>query len=198
MDWGPPGSSVHGILLARILEWVAISFSRGSSRPRELGFPALQAGSLPSEPPGKPRQTFVTNINSECLRSWHSHIGPRESWPFSDGIPQTSRGLAKCWLLGLRLPPAGRTDLEAACCAGSPPPRTLRSSHGSTSCPALRPGPHSTPALPLPAVPTWQCSWLRLKWKPDPPSSLLSQHRWIARICCQVGTEAPSSDFQAE
>ena len=30
----PPGSSVHGILKARILEWVAISFSRGSSQPR--------------------------------------------------------------------------------------------------------------------------------------------------------------------
>ena len=30
----PPGSSVHGILQARILEWVAISFSKGSSRPR--------------------------------------------------------------------------------------------------------------------------------------------------------------------
>ena len=31
----PPGSSVHGIFQARILEWVAISFSRGSSRPRD-------------------------------------------------------------------------------------------------------------------------------------------------------------------
>ena len=31
----PPGSSVHGILQARILEWVAISFSRGSSQPRD-------------------------------------------------------------------------------------------------------------------------------------------------------------------
>ena len=35
MDYSPPGSSVHGILQARILEWVAISFSRGSSRPRD-------------------------------------------------------------------------------------------------------------------------------------------------------------------
>ena len=31
MDWTLPGSSVHGILQTRILEWVAISFSRGSS-----------------------------------------------------------------------------------------------------------------------------------------------------------------------
>ena len=35
IDCSPPGSSVHGILQARMLEWVAISFSRGSSRPRD-------------------------------------------------------------------------------------------------------------------------------------------------------------------
>ena len=35
VDCSPPGSSIHGILQARILEWVAISFSRGSSRPRD-------------------------------------------------------------------------------------------------------------------------------------------------------------------
>ena len=35
MGCSPPGSSVHRISLARILEWVAISFSRGSSRPRD-------------------------------------------------------------------------------------------------------------------------------------------------------------------
>ena len=34
-DCGPPGSSVHVILQARILEWVAISYSKGSSQPRE-------------------------------------------------------------------------------------------------------------------------------------------------------------------
>ena len=35
MDCSPPGSSVHGIFQARILKWVAISFSRGSSQPRD-------------------------------------------------------------------------------------------------------------------------------------------------------------------
>ena len=35
MDCSPPGSSVHGILQARIPEWVAIPFSRGSSQPRD-------------------------------------------------------------------------------------------------------------------------------------------------------------------
>ena len=35
VDCTPPGSSIHGILQARILEWVAISSSRGSSQPRD-------------------------------------------------------------------------------------------------------------------------------------------------------------------
>ena len=35
MDCSPPGSSVHGIFQARVLEWVAISFSRGSSQPKD-------------------------------------------------------------------------------------------------------------------------------------------------------------------
>ena len=35
MDCSPPGSSVHGIFQARVLEWVTISFSRGSSHPRD-------------------------------------------------------------------------------------------------------------------------------------------------------------------
>ena len=54
MDCDPPGSSVHGILQARILEWVAISFSRGSPPPRdEPRSPALQADASPSELLGK-------------------------------------------------------------------------------------------------------------------------------------------------
>ena len=49
----PPGSSIHGIFQARKLEWVAIFFSRRSSRPRDwTQSPALQAYFLPSEPPG--------------------------------------------------------------------------------------------------------------------------------------------------
>ena len=53
-----PGSSLHGILQARVLELVAISFSRGSSQPRDqtclLCLLHWQAGSLPLAPPGKP------------------------------------------------------------------------------------------------------------------------------------------------
>ena len=55
MDCSLPGSSLYGILQARVLEWGAISFSRDLPNPGiEPGSPALQADSLPSEPPGKP------------------------------------------------------------------------------------------------------------------------------------------------
>ena len=56
MDCSLPGPSIHGILQARILQWVAISFSRGSSYPGiEPRSPSLQADALTSEPPGKPK-----------------------------------------------------------------------------------------------------------------------------------------------
>ena len=44
MDCSPPGSSVHEIFQARILEWVAISFSRGSSQPRDWTRVSCTAG----------------------------------------------------------------------------------------------------------------------------------------------------------
>ena len=59
MDCSPPGSSVHGILQARILEWVAMPSSRGSFpiqgwNPGLSCFLHWQVGSLPLAPPGKP------------------------------------------------------------------------------------------------------------------------------------------------
>ena len=54
MDFSLPGFSVHGTSQARILEWVTISFSRVSSRPRDrTQVSALEADALTSEPPGK-------------------------------------------------------------------------------------------------------------------------------------------------
>ena len=50
MDCGPPGSSVHGIFQARVLEWVAISFSRGSSWSRD--------------------QTWVSRTVGRCFTMW--------------------------------------------------------------------------------------------------------------------------------
>ena len=61
MDCSSPDSSVHGIPQAKVLEWVAVSFSRGSSGPGIASrSPALQADSLPSEPPVEtPRQYAI-------------------------------------------------------------------------------------------------------------------------------------------
>ena len=65
MDHSPPDSSVHGILQARILVWVAISSSRGSSQPRDQThiFCLLhwQADSLPLMPPGNPQCKMGTS-----------------------------------------------------------------------------------------------------------------------------------------
>ena len=55
MDCGPPGSSVHGISQARILEGVPFLSPGNIPDPGiEPGSPALQADSLLSEPPEKP------------------------------------------------------------------------------------------------------------------------------------------------
>ena len=54
MDCSPPGSSVHGIFQARILEWVAISFSKVSSGPgTEPVSPSLAGRFFATEPPGQ-------------------------------------------------------------------------------------------------------------------------------------------------
>ena len=44
VDYNPPGSSIHGILQARLLEWVAMPFSRGSSQPRDWTLVSCIAG----------------------------------------------------------------------------------------------------------------------------------------------------------
>ena len=65
MDCSLPGSSVHGFQ-ARILEWVPISFSRGSSPPRDWTQVSHIAGrffdSLPAETPGKAKNTGENNL----------------------------------------------------------------------------------------------------------------------------------------
>ena len=53
VDCRPPDSSVPGILQARILEWLAIPSSRGSSQPKDQTRISCIAGRLSSEPPGK-------------------------------------------------------------------------------------------------------------------------------------------------
>ena len=57
VDWSPPGSSVYGTLQARILEWVAISFSRATFQPRDRTcVSCLQVDSLPLSHLGSPEE----------------------------------------------------------------------------------------------------------------------------------------------
>ena len=71
MDCSPPGSSVHGISQARVLEWVAISFSWGSSWPSDRAHISCLAGRFfTTEPPGKPKEansgSWLQSVSSHC------------------------------------------------------------------------------------------------------------------------------------
>ena len=72
MDCSPPGFSVHGVLQARILEWVAYPFSRDLPDPAiKHGSPAWQVDSLPAELSGKPQRGEVKwsrSVVSDSLR----------------------------------------------------------------------------------------------------------------------------------
>ena len=70
MDCRPPGSSVHGIFQARILEWVAISFSRGSLYPGvEPKSPAFQVDSLALSHKGRrSRRRYYSLLNTPTLQ----------------------------------------------------------------------------------------------------------------------------------
>ena len=88
MDCIPPGSSVHGILQARTVEWVAISYSRGCSLPRDWAHvsmsPALQVCFLPLAPLGKP-QLLLSCSNKSCIR------GTCSSWQLSKHFSSNSK-----------------------------------------------------------------------------------------------------------
>ena len=87
-DSSPPGSSVHGVLQARILEWVAVSFSRGLPNPGiKLKSPAPAGGFFATEPPGKPLTGLepLLGILNLCFSFWYT------SWFFT--------GLIYCFIL---------------------------------------------------------------------------------------------------
>ena len=78
-------ASVHGILHPRILEGLAISFSRGSSRPRDRTCVSCLAGRFfTTEPPGKPFDSF---LNVECV--------PQSIWP-SPSVPALPQCAQTC------------------------------------------------------------------------------------------------------
>ena len=84
MDCSPPSSSVHGISQAGILEWFAISFSRGLPHPGiNPATLALADGVFTTEPSGKPRllvtllqsQTRLKRLSSSSsYPKWHSRL----------------------------------------------------------------------------------------------------------------------------
>ena len=84
MDCSLPSSSLHGILQVRVLEWVAISFSKGSSRPRDRTRVSHIAGRrLTSEPPGKPK------IRIDCNKKKYSEKkSEKELLKFKDMISE--------------------------------------------------------------------------------------------------------------
>ena len=80
-DCSPSSSSVHGILQARILKWIAISSSR-SSWPRDwTQVSCLAGGFFTTEPPGKPTNAF---------KGYQLHVGQiQASEPDFQSVPQT-------------------------------------------------------------------------------------------------------------
>ena len=84
MDCSLPGSSVHGIFQARVLEWVAIPFSRGSSWPRDRTWVSRTAG--------RHLTTWATR-EASSPRKWH-HI-THSSLP---GLPFLTLLLKAAWL----------------------------------------------------------------------------------------------------
>ena len=104
VNCSPPSSSVHGILQARILEWGAIPFSRGSSQPKDWTWSsALWADSLPSEPPGKPIfKVFIALVTILLLLFYvlvffffgHEASGVLVPWPGIEPPPSALEGEA--------------------------------------------------------------------------------------------------------
>ena len=74
MDHSPPGSSVHGILQATILEWVAISFSRGCSTPRDQTCISYIGWQITTEPWVKPHTVVRGPFFPICLLSFSSFL----------------------------------------------------------------------------------------------------------------------------
>ena len=95
MDYSSPGSSVHGIIQAKVLKWVAIFSSRGlfptqGANPWLLCLLHWQAGSLPLAPPGKPRSLIAGFELPQGQKQW-------ESPKFKTAL-RTRASSIRCWI----------------------------------------------------------------------------------------------------
>ena len=123
VDYSPPVSTVHGILQARILERVAISFSRACCKPRDQTciFCLLhwQTVSFPLMPSGKP-SGFHISLNfciprewARFFTTWRSFFGiPSWLCPVTSGVGRNVTCLLLCQCLGLSIPLCRLPPLE--------------------------------------------------------------------------------------
>ena len=89
VDCSPLGSSIHGILQARVLEWAAISFSRRSSRPRDQTWVSRIAG-RPLSHQGSP-YGVLCNMSISCEEDGHSlPSSPFRLWEWKQGYQDTT------------------------------------------------------------------------------------------------------------
>ena len=85
MDCSPPGFSVDGISQARILEWVATSYSRGSSWPRQQTRVSwLAGGFFTTEPPGKPSWMGLVSFIKETTEWPLALLSYEDTWRVSE------------------------------------------------------------------------------------------------------------------
>ena len=122
----PPtiGSSVHGISQARILEWVVISYSRGSSwsrdRTRGSWGSCISSGSLPlsylGSPPSSRRPQFLPLWISPYSYSWHgSWLLPEQMiWEKTKAASKMTATVASQVALVVKNPPANAGDIRGA------------------------------------------------------------------------------------
>ena len=109
MDYSTPGSSVHGILQARILEWVAVSSSRGSSQPRDQTCVSCIVGRFFTTEPSS--WLYFTNVLSnpagrihsvaifKALQARRRHSVHILAWPMLQEITLLLQGLSDYSLL---------------------------------------------------------------------------------------------------
>ena len=150
MDFSPPGSPVHRILHARILEWVAISSCRGSSRPRD-GTCISNVSYIGRQVLYHWRHLGSPGMPSKCLQLWSFTSTPTQ-WVFSflESI-QLHPPLSICLSKALTFPLSPRRFQtfpglfvdELLCCSS----RNLSSNQSSASSLASQPSvsacPHS-------------------------------------------------------
>ena len=103
MDWSLSCSSVHGILQARILEWIAISSSRGSSQLRDWTrvpwISCIVGGFFTAEPPGMHIQrSAAAAAAAKSLQSYPTLCDPRESSPPGSPVPGILQARTLQWV----------------------------------------------------------------------------------------------------